>query len=177
MGALTLTRVTLAMLRLSLLHLRKRWSEAKIRRLRRLRLLASTGDRLQGGVLRLHALDAMPFRMCVGADGALSCHMSAFMYAYAMCETLILRWLHASQIPQLSDLDFFSRSPQGKKVNETPIFLDKKTLYSHYYTSREIDYTSRGLPSAKHFITHIQKSLINRAYIDMKRRVSVYNGH
>lgn len=26
-----------------------------------------------------------------------------------MCETLILGWLHASQIPQLSDLDFFFR--------------------------------------------------------------------
>ena len=58
MVALTPTRVILAMLKLFLLYLRKRWSGARIR-LQHLRLVASTGDRLQGGVLRLHVLNTV----------------------------------------------------------------------------------------------------------------------
>lgn len=58
MVALTPTRVIPVMSKSSLRHLRKRWSEAKIRRLQRLLSLASTGDRLRGGVSRPHGLDS-----------------------------------------------------------------------------------------------------------------------
>lgn len=66
MVALTPTRVTLVTSKSSSRHLRKRWSEAKIRRLQRLLSQASTGDRLQGGVLRPHGLDFWRSRTCAG---------------------------------------------------------------------------------------------------------------
>ena len=99
MGALTLTRVTLAMSKLSLLRLRKKWSEAKTKRLRRLRSLASTGDRLQGGVSRLYALDAVRFHVYASVDDVhsrqlLCTHMPWY-------ETLIAGRLHVLQMPQL----------------------------------------------------------------------------
>jgi ribosomal L22p/L17e-like protein len=72
MVALTPTRVIPVTSKSSLRHLRKRWSEAKIRMLQHLLSLASTGDRLRGGVLRPHGLDSSPFRICAGLDHELS---------------------------------------------------------------------------------------------------------
>jgi hypothetical protein len=86
MGALTLTRVTLVMSKLSLLRLRKKWSEAKIRRLRRLRSPASTGDRSPGGVSRLHALDDVRFHMYAGVGDMPSCQLLCTHMLW--CETL-----------------------------------------------------------------------------------------
>jgi hypothetical protein len=106
MGALTLTRVTLAMSKLSLLRPRKRWSEAKIRKLRRLRSPGSTGDRLQGGVLRLHALDAVRFHVYAGVGDMPSCQLLCTHMLW--CETLIPGQLHVPQMPQISDFDLVS---------------------------------------------------------------------
>src|SRR5882757_3211618 len=61
MVALTPTRATLVTSKSSSRQLKKRWSEAKIRRLQRLLLLASTGDRLRGGVSRPDGLDFSGF--------------------------------------------------------------------------------------------------------------------
>jgi hypothetical protein len=57
MVALTPTKVIPAMSKSSLPHLRKRLSEVKIRRLQHLLSMASTDDRLRGGVSRLHGFD------------------------------------------------------------------------------------------------------------------------
>jgi hypothetical protein len=104
MAALTPTRVTLAMWKLSSLHLRKRWNEAKIRRLRRRHLAVSTGDKLQGGVLKLHALDAVRFHVYAGAEDAPSCQLLLCTHM-PWCETLIPGRL--PQMPQLSKLAQF----------------------------------------------------------------------
>jgi hypothetical protein len=58
MAALTPTRAIPVMSKSSLRHLRKRSSEAKIRRLQHLLSLVSTGDRSRGDVSRPDGLDS-----------------------------------------------------------------------------------------------------------------------
>lgn len=58
MVALTPTRVIPVMSKSSLRHLRKRWSEAKTKRLQHLLSLVLTGDRLRDGVSKPHVLDS-----------------------------------------------------------------------------------------------------------------------
>ena len=96
MAALTPTRVIPVMSKSSLRHLRKRWSEAKIRRSQRLLSQASTGDRLRGGVSRPHGLDSQLFRMCAGLDDELSYQILCMHIL--RCETQFRALLHTSQI-------------------------------------------------------------------------------
>ena len=133
--ALTPTRATLVMLKSSLWQLKKRWSEAKIRRLQHLHLLVSTGDKLQGGVSRPRAFDSLRFRMCAGVNVVPSCQ--PLCTGIVWCETLIPeRAAHPADpchatIP-VHQLGLFPGFGQGL-VRRHPVFPDRQ-LYSYRYT-------------------------------------------
>ena len=87
MVASTPTKATLATSKLSSRCLRRRWNEARIKRLQLLHFLALTDDRSQGGALKLHAPDDVGSCVCVYEWQAF---MSAFTMHMPCSETLIL---------------------------------------------------------------------------------------
>jgi ribosomal protein L22 len=113
MVALTPTKDIPVMSKLSLRHPRKRWSEAKIRRLQPLLSLASTGDRLRGGISRLHGLDFWPFRMCAGL--VMSFRISYYVRIYygdTQFRALHASQIHATTMPAPTSLSFTWFSPR-----------------------------------------------------------------
>lgn len=104
MVASTPIKVTLATSKLSSRCLRRRWNEARIKRSQLLHFLALTGDRSQGGALKLLAHDGRGSCVCMYEWQAF---MSAFTMHMPCSETLILGRTVCPTFTDCASLSFY----------------------------------------------------------------------